>query len=321
MAALVVFAAVWLLLSPAGGAHPRARAAACGFSYVDATVYNDTNFRMDPYFFDKGLTNSVCDDQHPGSVQPHSSGHWKVGDVLFGTSVKIRYRLTNGDEVELNVFVYPGERNPTLSCGWTQVVSSPRAFDCRASWVSGGVTGKAKIQLQIFPVGGCVRNEGTGVPVCYSVRHAAQSRSAAARKCLHRSALIGTTTNQTGVPLTLVSVSHGKADAWCRAPRRSQAAHSAGHWKLGGPRSGASARFVYRLPNGDDVEFATAIDPRGGAIGCAPIDRARARLFGCRAVEGAPRAKKDAQQGAPAPGTSSEAPRINLAVFPIRTAK
>jgi hypothetical protein len=292
MVSWVVLAIVWLTLSPAGGAHPRARAAACSFTYVDAKVYNETALRMDPYFFDKGFTNSVCDDQHPGSVQPHSAGHWKVGDILFGTEVKIRYRLTNGDQVELYVFVYPGNRSAPLSCGWTQVVSSPRAYDCKVNWISGGVTGESFIQLRVFP----------SPPV--KSADAAQSRSAAERTCRDSSALIGKTTNQTSVPLKLVSVSRAPADAWCRAPRRSQAAHSAGPWKLGGPRSGASARLVYRLPNGDDVDFAAAVDPGGGTIGCAPLDRARARLFGCRALRNV--------------APHSEAPTINLEVFPIR---
>jgi hypothetical protein len=247
---------------------------------------------MDPYFFDKGLTNTVCDDLHPGSIQPGTMSRWKVGDFLFGTSAEIRYRLTNGDEVELTVFVYPGERNPSLACGWTQVVSSPRAFDCKAHWVSGAVTGKAQVQLRVFPV------------AAGASARASQVRSTAVRRCLHRSALIGTTDNQTGVPLKLVGVSHRPADAWCRAPRRSQAAHSATRWKLGGPRRGASARFIYRLPNGDEVDFAAAVNRRGGAIGCAPLDRARARLFGCRAV----------RNGA----GNSESPHIDLEIFQTR---
>jgi hypothetical protein len=291
MVSAVALATMWLTLSPAGGAHPRARTAACSFTYVDATVYNETALRMDPYFFDKGFTNSVCDEQHPGSVQPHSAGHWKVGDIIFGTEVKIRYRLTNGDQVELYVFVYPGNRSAPLSCGWTQVVSSPRAYDCKVNWISGGVTGESVIQLRVFPA-----------PPAKTA-DAAQSRSAAERRCHGSSALIGKTTNQTSVPLKLVSVSRGPADAWCRAPGRSQAAHSAGRWKLGGPRSGASARFVYRLPNGDDVDFAAAVGPRGGAIGCAPLDSARAALFGCRALRNV--------------APHSEAPSINLEVFPI----
>ena len=288
----VVLGAVWLLLASVGHSRPRAHTAdACpSFSFVDATVYNETKFRMDPYFFDKGFTNSVCEG--PGSVQPGAVGHFKVADFLFGTSAKVRYRFTNGDEVELIVFVYPGERNPALACGWTQVASSPRAFDCKANWVSGAVTGKAHVQLRIFPV-----------PTSASVQPA-QADSAVVGRCLHGSALIGTTTNQAGLPLTLVSVSPGPADAWCRAPGRSQAAHSAGRWKLGGPRSGASARFVYRLPNGDEVDFTAAINPRRGTIECAPLDRARARLFGCRAVS---KGQLD-----------SESPRIDLQVFPIR---
>jgi hypothetical protein len=290
MVSSVVIAMMWLTLSPAGGADPRARAAACSFTYVDATVYNETALRMDPYFFDKGFTNTVCDDQHPGSVQPRSAGHWRVGDILFGTEAKIRYRLTNGDEVELYVFVYPGNRNAPLSCGWTQVVSSPRAYDCRVNWISGGVTGQSHVQLRVFP------------SPAAKIADAAQSRSAAERRCGGSSALIGKTTNQTSVPLTLASVSRGQADAWCRAPRGSQAADSVGGWKLGGPRSGASARFAYRLPNGDDVDFEAAVGPSGGAIGCAPLDRARGRLFGCRAV----------REVAP----HSKAPSINLEVFP-----
>jgi hypothetical protein len=287
----VVLGAMLLLLPSAGDSRSRARAAdACSFSYVEATVYNDTDFRMEPYFFDKGFTNAVCEG--PSGVGPRMSGRWKVGDVLFGTSAKIRYRLTNGDEVELTVFVYPGERNPSLACGWTIVVSSPRAFDCKANWVSGAVTGKAQIRLAVFPIG-------------HEVRHGAeQARSAVAGRCFHGSALVGTTTNQTGVPLELVGASHGPADAWCRAPGQSQAAHTAGRWKLGGPRSGASARFVYRLPNGDEVDFAAAASPRGGAVGCAPLDRARTRLFGCRAI----------RNGSP----NGESPSIDLEVFRVR---
>jgi hypothetical protein len=305
----VVLGAV-LLLPSTGDAHPRAQAAAaCSNSFVDATVYNDTSLRMDPYFFGYGLTNSVCDDQHPGSVQPHSSGHWKVGDNFFGTSVKIRYRLTNGDEVELNVVVTRLEE--TLTCGWTQVVSSPRAYDCSAGWrvTPFGGSGRTQIQLEVFPVGARVRHTTM------------RARSAVVRRCLHGSELIGTTTNQTGVRLRLVSVRHGRADAWCQAPGRSQAEHSAGHWKLGGPRAGASARFIYRLPNGDEVDFAVAVNPRRGTIGCAPLDHARARRFGCRAVRGGPMAVKHAQKGSPAPGTNGEAPTINLEVFPIRARK
>jgi hypothetical protein len=288
----VVLGAMWVLLPSAGDSRPHVNAVdACpGFSFVDATVYNETTFRMDPYFFDKGFTNSIC--EHPGSVQPGKAGHWRVGDVLFGTSAEIRYRLTNGDEVELIVFVYPGERNPALACGWTRVVSSPRALDCAANWISGAVTGKAHIQLRVFPVPGRV-----------SVQ-AARARSAVVRKCLHGSALVGTTINQTGVRLELIGVSHGPADAWCHAPRRSQTAHSAGRWKLGGPRSGASARFIYRLPNGDEIDFAAAANPRGGTIGCAPLDRARSKLFGCRAIRNR--------------AANSESPSIDLEVFRTR---
>lgn len=271
MVVLVVLGAMSVLV-PSAGARPRAHASgACSFSYVDVTVYNETKFRMDPYFFDKGFTNAVC--EYPGSVLPGATGHWKVGDALFGSSAEVRYRLENGDEVQLTTFVYPGERNPSLACGWTIVVSSPRAFDCKANWVSGAVTGKAQIALRVFPV----------APASVRV-HATKARSAVAGRCLQGSALIGTTTNTTGVPLKLVSVSHGRADGWCRAPRSSQTAHSAVRWKLGGPRSGASARFVYRLPNGDAIDFAAAANARGGTIGCAPLDRTRARLFGCRAI-------------------------------------
>ena len=267
-------------------------AGGCGFSYIAVTVHNQTTLGMHPYFFDYGPTNSVCDDQDPGSVQPGATSHWKVGDILFGTSAVIRYRLTNGDEVQLTAFVYPGERNPSLACGWTQVVSSPRAFDCRANWVSGAVTGKADVELRVFPVAASA-----------SVR-AAQVRPTVVRRCAHGSALIGRTTNRTGLSLKLVSISHGRADAWCRAPRRSQAAHSVAGWKLGGPRSGSSARFIYRLPNGDEVDFAAAVNRRGGAIGCAPLDRARARLFGCRAVRNR--------------AGNSESPSIDLEIFRVR---
>lgn len=284
--------ALGLLLPSANDARQRAHAAdACpSFSFVDATVRNETPFRMDPYFFDKGFTNAVC--EHPGSVQPGATGHWKVADGLFGSSAEVRYRFTNGDEVRLTVFVYPGERNPALACGWTIVASSPRAFDCQANWVSGGVTGKAHIQLRVFPV-----------PASRGV-HATRARSAIGRRCLHGSALIGTTTNQTRVPLKLVSVRQGPSDTWCRAPRRSQTGRSAARWKLGGPRSGASARFIYRLPNGDEIDFAAGVNPRGGTIGCAPLDRARTRLFGCRAVRNR--------------AANSESPNIDLEIFRSR---
>src|SRR5690348_15999435 len=161
-------------------------AGGCGFSYIAVTVHNQTTLGMHPYFFDYGPTNSVCDDQHPGSIQPGATSHWKVGDILFGTSAEIRYRFTNGDEVELTAFVYPGERNPSLACGWTQVVTAPRAFDCRANWVSGAVTGKADVELRVFPVAGTA-----------SVG-AARPRSNVVGGCAHGSALIGKTTNKTG---------------------------------------------------------------------------------------------------------------------------
>jgi hypothetical protein len=288
----LVLGMMWLLLPAAADSQPRIAAGDCGFSYVDVTVHNQTNLGMHPYFFDYGPTNSVCDDQHPGSVQPGQTGHWKVGDFLFGTSAEIRYRFPNGDEVELTVFVYPGERNPSLACGWTQLVSSPRAFDCRANWVFGAVTGKAHVELRVFPVAASASVQAPHV------------RSKVVRRCAHGSALIGTTINRTRLPLKLVHVSHGPADAWCRAPRRSQTGHSATRWKLGGPRSGSSARFIYRLPNGDEVDFAAAVNPRGGGIGCAPLDRARARLFGCRAVRNR--------------AGNSESPSIDLYVFRTR---
>lgn len=295
----VALGAVWLLLPSAGDAQPRARAAAlsdpCSFSSVEARVFNDTNLQMVPWFVQKGLTNIVCDNLDVGSPKPGTQDHWKFGDGFFATTVKVRYRLTNGDQVEVNASTYPayflGAASPTLSCGWTEVVSSPRAFDCRADWGPGASSGFGTIQVQV-------------VPFPALARYAARARPTAVRRCRRGSALIGTTSNQTGVPLELVAVSHGAADGWCRAPRRSQAPHTAGHWKLGGPRSGASAQFVYRLPNGDEVEFAAAVNPRDGAIGCAPLDRARARLFGCRAV----------RKGAP----NGESPRIDLQVFPIR---
>jgi hypothetical protein len=288
----MVVGALWLLLASAGDSRSRARAAdPCpGFSFVDATVYNETAFRMDPYFFDTGVTNSVC--EHPGSVKPGAVGHWRVGDFLFGTSAEVRYRLTNGDEVQLVVFVYPGERNPSLGCGWTRLVSSPRALDCQANWLSGAVTGKAHIQLRVFPAPASASGQ------------TARARSAVVRRCLQGSALIGTTSNQTGVPLKLVSVSHGPADAWCRPPRRSQTGHSAARWKLAGPRSGSSARLSYRLPNGDEVDFAAAVNPRGGTIACAPLDRARSRLFGCRAIRNR--------------AANSESPSIDLEIFRTR---
>jgi hypothetical protein len=260
------------------------------FSFVDVAVHNETNLRMDPYFFDKGFTNTVCES--PGSVKPGAAGHWKVADFLFGTSAKVRYRLENGDEVELTVFVYPGERNPSLGCGWTIVVSSPRAFDCRANWVSGAVTGQAEVQLRVFPV-----------PASAGVQKA-QARPAVTGRCLRGSALIGTTINKTRIPIKLVSASHGPADAWCHAPRRSQTGHSATRWKLGGPRSGSSARLNYRLPNGDQVDFDAAVNPHGGKIGCAPVDRARARLFSCRAIRNR--------------AGNSETPSIDLEIFRTR---
>lgn len=284
--------ALWLLLPSASDARPRAHAAdACpSFSSVDATVYNETQFAMAPYFFDKGFTNTVC--EYPGSLESGATGHWKVADVIFGTSAEVRYRFTNGDEVRLTVYVYPGERNPSLACGWSIVVSSPRALDCQANWVSGAVTGKAHIQLKIFPVRAIM-----------SAR-AARARSATGRSCPHGSALIGTTTNQTRVPLQLVSVSRGTSDAWCRAPHRSQSGRSATRWKLGGPHSGASARFIYRLPNGDEIDFAAAVNPRGGTIGCAPLDRARTRLFGCRAIRNR--------------AANSESPSMDLEIYRTR---
>jgi hypothetical protein len=78
-------------------------------------------------------------------------------------------------------------------------------------------------------------------------------------------------------------------------------------WPLGGPRSGASTRFVYRLPNGDDIEFAAKVDPRGGVVGCAPFDRAKGARFGCRAVRKV------------APG--SEAPAVDFQIFKLRAGK
>jgi hypothetical protein len=291
----VVLGMMGLLLPSAGDAQPRIAAGDCGFSYVDVTVHNQTQLGMHPYFFDYGPTNSVCGDQHPGSIQAGKTGQWKVGDFLFGTSAEIRYRFPNGDEVQLTVFVYPGERNPSLGCGWTQLISSPRAFDCKANWVSGAVTGKANVELRVFPV---------SLPPASASVHAMQARPTVARRCPHASALIGTTTNKTRLPLRLVSVSHGPADAWCRAPHRSQTGHSATRWKLAGPRSGSSARFTYRLPNGDELDFAAAVNPRGGAIGCAPLDRARVRLFGCRAVRNR--------------AGNSESPGIDLEIFRVR---
>jgi hypothetical protein len=289
----VLLSAIWLTLA-AAGAHPRARAAAtCNQTFVKGIVKNETNQTMTKSAFAHGISNAVCNDQAPhDSIAANSEDQWLVGDNLFSTFVIIRYRLANGDEVELHVYAEKGNRSAPLSCAWTQVVSSPRAFDCRANWVYGGVTGQASVSLRVFPV------------ARPAAADAARSRFNTARSCRDTSALIGTTTNKTGVALKLLSVSHGAADSWCGAPAGSQAPHSVGRWKLGGPRSGASARFVYRLPNGDDVDFETAVDRRGGLVGCAPVDRARAALFGCRAV----RMVKP----------NSEAPRIDLQVFRVR---
>jgi len=196
--------------------------------------------------------------------------------------------------VQLHALAEKGNRSAPLSCGWTEVVSSPRAYDCAVNWVSGGVNGEGVIELRVFPVRRAAAADAEPL------------RSAAARRCRDRSALIGTTTNETGVPLRLVSVGYGAPDGWCRAPGQSQAPHSAGQWKLGGPRSGASLRFVYRLPDGDNVEFAATVDPRGGETGCAPIDHAEAARFGCRAVRTV--------------GPHSDAPRLDFQVLRIRPA-
>ena len=292
MGVSVLLAAIWLTLA-AAGAHPRALAAAtCNQTFVKGIVMNETNQTMTKRAFTHGISNAVCNDEAPhDSIAAHSEDRWLVGDNFFSTLVIVRYQLSNGDEVELHVLAEKGNRSAPLSCAWTRVVGSRRAFDCAANWVDGGVTGQATVSLRVFPI-------------ARPAAAAAGSRATAARSCRDASALIGTTTNKTGVALKLLSVSHGAADGWCRAPADSQAPHSVGRWKLGGPRSGASVRFVYRLPNGDDVDFAAAVDRRGGVIGCAPVDRADAALFGCRAVR---RVKPN-----------SRAPQIDLQVFRAR---
>jgi hypothetical protein len=297
LGAAVGLGVMWLTLSSAGALRPRARAAAtCNQTFVKAKISNETSQRMEVWAFRFGATNAVCNGQDPTGVPAGTDHIWMVGDNLFSTDVTIRYRLDNGDQVELHALAEKGNRSAPLSCGWTTVVSSPRAFDCAANWESGGVTGEGVIRLRVFPAARRVSADVAQANIPVS--------TAAARSCPTRSALIGTTTNHTGVPLQLLSASRGSADAWCRAPGGSQPAHSVRHWKLGGPRSGASTVFVYRLPDGDDVEFAARVNSRGGAIGCAPFDRAKKALFGCRAVRKV------------APG--SEAPSIDFQVFPIR---
>lgn len=292
LVALMALAAALWALAPADAAGPRARATAtCSGTYVRATVLNQTNLRMDPSFVGHGLTNAICSNARPRSIQPGSKDRWQIGDNFFSTSVTIRYRLTNGDVIELHGFVEKGNHSSSLDCGWTTVVSSPRAFDCRVNWEGGALQGQAVIELRVFP-------RRAPPP-----RAATRPLATSATTCQHKSALIGTTTNETDVPLTLVSLDHGAADGWCRRPSRSQPAHSARRWKLGGPRSGASLHFIYRLPNRDDLEFAAKVDPRGGSIGCAPVDRAHARPFGCRAARRV------------APG--SETPSVDLQVFRV----
>ena len=73
--AAVVLGAIWLLLSPVGDARPHAHAALVCNNYVDATVYNDTKFRMDPYFVGLGVTNFICDDQDVVTVNPGTAAH------------------------------------------------------------------------------------------------------------------------------------------------------------------------------------------------------------------------------------------------------
>jgi hypothetical protein len=288
---------MWLMISSAGADDPRALASAtCNQTYVKATVKNQTSQRMEVWAFRFGTTNAVCNGQDPTGIPAKSQHTWQVGDNLFSTDVTIRYRLDNGDQVELHALAEKGNRSAPLSCGWTTVVSSPRAFDCTANWVSGGVTGQGVIELRVFPV---ARSSSAD-----AAKARAAVAAAAAQACPRRSALIGTTTNRTGVPLRLLSVRQGSADIWCRTPVTTQPSHSVRHWRLGGPRSGASTRFGYRLPNGDDVEFAASVNPRGGAIGCVPFDRAKAAVFGCRAVRKV------------APG--SEAPAIDFQIFRIR---
>jgi hypothetical protein len=289
----VLLAAISLTLAPAG-ADPLAHASAtCNQTFVKGIVKNETNLTMTTIRpVTLGITNAVCNDQAPSDTVPsNSEDRWLIGDNLFSTFVTIRYRLTNGDEVEFHAFAEKGNRSAPLSCAWTRVVSSPRAFDCAANWVSGGVTGQATVSFRVFPV-------------ARPAAAAAVSASAAARSCRDTSALSGTTDDKTGVALKLLSVSHGGVDGWCRAPASSQAPHSVGRWELGGPRSGTSARFVYGLPNGDEIDFAAAVDRRGGVIGCAPVDRSKAALYGCRAV----RTVKP----------NSETPRIELQVFRAR---
>jgi hypothetical protein len=61
--------------------------------------------------------------QDPHSVLPGSEDRWQVGDDIFSTSVTVKYRLKNGDEVELRALAEKGNRSAPLSCGWTQVVA------------------------------------------------------------------------------------------------------------------------------------------------------------------------------------------------------
>ena len=87
---------------------------------------NETNQTMTKSAFAHGISNAVCNDQAPhDSIAPNSEDQWAVGDNLFSTCVTIRYRLTNGDEVELHVYAEKGNLSAPLSCAWTQVVSSP----------------------------------------------------------------------------------------------------------------------------------------------------------------------------------------------------
>lgn len=92
----------------------------------------------------------------------------------------------------------------------------------------------------------------------------------------------GSTADRAGVPLTLVAARDGATGGWCGNPEREQASGSAG-WSVGGPHSGASVKLLYALPDGDEVQFTARADPRGGAVGCEPIDHGGRPADGCLA--------------------------------------
>jgi hypothetical protein len=147
-----------------------------------------------------------------GASIPARRGVGKGGDAslgLFPTFGRVTYRLTNVHEIQIVGYVYRGVlgfSGEDVICSWARVVSSPRAFDAGCGWRverGGGGTediGKLYVFLKVSPVGGLAVD-------------AARARLAAVRRCPHGSALVGTTTNQTGFPLELVGVSKGPADA------------------------------------------------------------------------------------------------------------